>query len=152
MGNFRVVATNRKAKRDYELLEIFEAGLVLKGTEIKSVRAGRVSLNEAFVRIDRNLEAWLVDAYIAPYDHAGWGNHDPRRPRKLLLHKKEILELWNKVREKGLTIVPLRMYLRDGRAKVEIALARGKKKYDKRQEIARREAEREIRRQLFRRR
>ncbi len=152
MGNIKVVATNRKAKRDYQLEEFFEAGIVLQGTEIKSVRAGKVSLNEAFVRIDKNLEAWLVDAYIAPYDHAGWGNHDPRRPRKLLLHKKEILELWNKTRARGMTIVPTRMYIKDGRAKVEIALARGKKKYDKRQELARKEAEREIRRQLFRRR
>ena len=152
MGNLRVVATNRKAKRDYELQETYEAGIALKGTEIKSVRAGKVSLNEAFVRIDKNLEAWLVDAYIAPYDHAGRGNHDPRRPRKLLLHKKEILELWNKTRARGMTIVPTRMYIKDGRAKVEIALARGKKKYDKRQELARKEAEREIRRQLFRRR
>ncbi len=148
----RTVATNRKAKRDYHILETLEAGIALKGTEIKSVRAGQVSLNEAFVLIDKNLEAWLVDAYIAPYQHGSHYNHDPRRKRKLLLHKKEILRLWNRVRERGLTIIPLRMYIRNGLAKVEIALARGKKKYDKRAEIARREAEREIQRALFRRR
>ncbi len=148
----RTVATNRKAKRDYHIEETLEAGIALKGTEIKSVRAGQVSLNESFVLIDNNLEAWLVDAYIAPYKHGTHANHDPRRKRKLLLHKKEILRLWNRVREKGMTIIPLRMYIKNGRAKVEIALARGKKKYDKRAEIARKEAEREIQRALFRRR
>ncbi len=148
----RTVATNRKAKRDYHIEETLEAGIVLKGTEIKSVRASQVSLNEAFVLIDDNLEAWLVDAYIAPYRHGSHYNHDPRRKRKLLLHKKEILRLWNRVREKGMTIIPLRMYIKNGLAKVEIALARGKKKYDKRAEIARKEAEREIQRALFRRR
>lgn len=148
----RTVATNRKAKRDYHIEETLEAGIVLKGTEIKSVRAGQVSLNEAFVLIDDHLEAWLVDAYIAPYRHGSHYNHDPRRKRKLLLHKKEILRLWNRVREKGMTIIPLRMYIKNGLAKVEIALARGKKKYDKRAEIARKEAEREIQRALFRRR
>ncbi|NPA27085.1 MAG: SsrA-binding protein SmpB [Chloroflexi bacterium] len=148
----RVVATNRNAKRDYQLGETYEAGIALQGTEIKSVRAGQVSLNDAFVLIDKNLEAWLVDAYIAPYERASRGNHDPRRKRKLLLHKKEILRLWNQVREKGMTIVPTRMYLKNGRAKVEIALAKGKKKYDKRRELARKEAEREIQRYLFRRR
>jgi len=147
----RVVATNRKAFHDYFIDETFEAGIVLQGSEIKSVRAGRVSLKEAYVRIDENLEAWLVDAHIAPYESASHFNHEPRRPRKLLLHKQEILRLWNKVRQKGVTIIPLRMYLKDGRAKVEIAIARGKKKYDKRAEIARREMEREIRRELRRR-
>jgi len=147
----RVVATNRKAFHDYFIDETFEAGIVLQGSEIKSVRAGRVSLKEAYVRIDENLEAWLVDAHIAPYESASHFNHEPRRPRKLLLHKQEILRLWNQVRQKGVTIVPLRMYLKDGKAKVEIAIARGKKKYDKRAEIARREMEREIQRELRRR-
>ncbi len=146
----RVVSTNRKALHDYFIDETYEAGIVLRGSEIKSVRAGRVSLKEAYVRIDDNLEAWLVDAHIAPYESASHFNHEPRRPRKLLLHKQEILRLWNKVRQKGVTIVPLRMYLKDGKAKVEIAVARGKKKYDKRAEIARREMEREIQRQLRR--
>ncbi len=144
----RTVATNRKARRDYFIEETLEAGIALKGTEIKSVRAGHVSLEDAFVLIDDRLEAWLVDAYIAPYQHGTHGNHDPRRKRKLLLHKQEILRLRNKVRERGMTIIPLRMYIKNGLAKVEIALARGKKKYDKRAEIARREAEREMRRAI----
>ncbi len=148
--SIRVVSTNRKALHDYFIDETYEAGIVLRGSEIKSVRAGRVSLKEAYVRIDDNLEAWLIDAHIAPYESASHFNHDPRRPRKLLLHKQEILRLWNKVRQKGVTIVPLRMYLKDGKAKVEIAVARGKKKYDKRAEIARREMEREIQRELRR--
>ena len=148
--SIRVVSTNRKALHDYFIDETFEAGIVLRGSEIKSIRAGRVSLKEAYVRIDDNLEAWLIDAHIAPYESASHFNHDPRRPRKLLLHKQEILRLWNKVRQKGVTIVPLRMYLKDGKAKVEIAVARGKKKYDKRAEIARREMEREIQRELRR--
>ncbi len=150
--SIRVVATNRKAYHDYFIDETYEAGIVLRGSEIKSVRAGRVSLKEAFVRVDDNLEAWLIGAHIAPYDQASHFNHDPKRPRKLLLHKSEILRLWNKVRQKGVTIIPLRMYLKDGKAKVEIALVRGKKKYDKRAEIARRELEREIERELRRRR
>jgi SsrA-binding protein len=129
-------------------LERYEAGIALKGSEIKSVRAGQVSLAEAFVRVDDNLQAWVVNAYIAPYEQANRYNHDPRRARRLLLHKREILRLWNAVRQKGVTIVPVRMYLKHGRAKLEIALARGKKRYDKRREIAKRDAEREARRAL----
>ncbi len=143
----KTVATNRKAKFEYFILERYEAGIALRGSEIKSVRAGRVSLAEAFVRVDGH-EAWLMDAHIAPYEQANRFNHDPRRPRRLLLHKKEILRLWNAVRQKGVTIIPTRVYLKNGRAKVEIALARGKKNYDKRQEIAKRDAEREARRAL----
>ncbi len=148
--SIKIVATNRKAQHDYFLDETLEAGIVLQGSEIKSVRAGKVSLREAFVRIDDNLEAWLMNAHIAPYEQASHFNHDPRRPRKLLLHKREILRLWHRVREKGVTIVPTKMYLKNGRAKVEIAVARGKKKYDKRAEIARRDMEREIERELRR--
>lgn len=148
--SIKIVATNRKAQHDYFLDETLEAGIVLQGSEIKSVRAGKVSLREAFVRIDDNLEAWLINAHIAPYDAASHFNHDPRRPRKLLLHKREILRLWQKVREKGVTIIPTKMYLRNGRAKVEIAVGRGKKKYDKRAAIAKREMEREIQRELRR--
>lgn len=149
--SIRIVATNRKAQHDYFLDEVLEAGIVLQGSEIKSVRAGQVSLKEAFVRIDDNLEAWLVNAYIAPYDAASHFNHDPRRPRKLLLHKHEILRLWNRVRQKGVTIVPTKMYITQrGLAKVEIAVARGKKKYDKRAEIARRDMQREVERELSR--
>lgn len=142
----KVVATNRKARHHYFLLEHFEAGIVLKGSEIKSIRAGQISLAEAYVRVDGG-EAWLVDAHVAPYEQAGIFNHDPIRPRKLLLHRKEILHLWEQVRQKGVTIVPLRVYLKEGRAKVEIAIAKGKKLYDKRQAIAKRDAQREIERQ-----
>ena len=145
MSNIKVVATNRKAKFEYFLLERFEAGISLKGTEIKSIRAGQISLAEAYVRIDGK-EAWLQDAHIAPYEQAGIYNHEPRRPRKLLLHRKQIKYLWQQVREKGVTIIPLRVYLKHGFAKVEIALAKGKKLHDKRRAIAKRDAEREIER------
>jgi SsrA-binding protein len=145
MSNIKVVATNRKAKFEYFLLERFEAGISLKGTEIKSIRAGQISLAEAYVRIDGK-EAWLQDAHIAPYEQAGIYNHEPRRPRKLLLHRKQIKHLWQQVREKGVTIIPLRVYLKHGLAKVEIALAKGKKLHDKRRAIAKRDAEREIER------
>ncbi|NLG73655.1 MAG: SsrA-binding protein SmpB [Chloroflexi bacterium] len=148
--NVKIVARNRKAGHEYFLLEKLEAGIALQGSEIKSIRAGQVSLAEAYVRVDGE-EAWLMDCHIAPYDQASYFNHDPRRPRKLLLHKTEIRRLWNEVRQKGVTIVPLQIYLRDGRAKVEIAVAKGKKLYDKRQDIARRDAEREIERSLKRR-
>lgn len=144
--NVKVVATNRKAKFEYSLLEHFEAGLALQGSEIKSVRAGQVSLQQAYVRVDGR-QAWLMDAHIAPYDPASRFNHDPRRPRRLLLHKREIRELWNAVRQKGMTIVPTRIYLKEGRAKIEIALARGKKLHDKREAIARRDQAREMERE-----
>lgn len=148
--SIKVVAKNRKAGRDFFLLENFEAGLVLKGSEIKSVRAGQMSIAEAYVRIDGN-EAWLVDAHIAPYDQANIYNHDPRRTRKLLLHRKEIRKLWESVRQRGMTIIPTKVYLKDGLAKVEIALAKGKKQYDKRQTIAKRDAQRDIERHIRRR-
>ena len=137
--SIKVVATNRKAKFEYFLLETYEAGLVLQGSEIKSIRAGKVSLAEAYIQTD-GVQAWLVDAHIAPYEQASHFNHDPVRPRKLLLHKRQIQDLWDEVRQKGVTIIPTRLYLKEGRAKVEIALAKGKKQYDKRQEIARRDA------------
>jgi SsrA-binding protein len=147
MENIKVVATNRKASHEYFLLERYEAGLALQGSEIKSIRAGQISLAEAYVRIDGN-EAYLVDAHIAPYEQASIYNHDPRRPRKLLLHRSEINKLWNEIRQKGVTIIPTRVYLKKGRAKVEIAVAKGKKLYDKRQAIAKRDIERDIQRQL----
>lgn len=147
MENVKTIATNRKAKFEYFLLEHFEAGLALQGTEIKSVRAGQMSLAEAYVQVD-GTNAFLMEAHIAPYDPASRYNHDPRRPRRLLLHKREIRQLWNAVRQKGMTIVPTRVYLKNGRAKLEIALARGKKLHDKREAIAQRDAEREIRRRL----
>lgn len=143
----KVVATNRKAGFEYFLLERFEAGLSLQGSEIKSIRAGQVSLNEAYVEVD-GVNAWLVEAHVAPYEQANRFNHDPKRRRRLLLHKKEIRELWNAVRQKGVTIVPTRIYLKEGRAKLEIAIAKGKKLYDKREAIARRDAEREREREM----
>jgi len=143
----KVMATNRKAIHDYFLFDHLEAGLVLHGSEIKSIRAGRISLKEAYVQIDGQ-EAWLMDAHIAPYEQASYFNHEPRRPRKLLLNHKEIYRLWDEVRKKGVTIIPLSVYLKNGRAKIEIAVAKGKKQYDKRQTIAKRDAERDIERQL----
>ncbi len=145
--NIKVVATNRKAGFEYFLLERFEAGLALQGTEIKSIRAGQISLAEAYVEIGDGLEAWLVEAHIAPYAQGNRFNHDPKRKRRLLLHKKQIRELWNNVRQKGMTIVPIRVYLKAGRAKIEIALARGKKAYDKRAAIAKRDQAREAERE-----
>jgi len=145
--SIKIVATNPKAYHDYYIEDKYEAGLVLTGSEIKSVRAGRVNLRDSFVLI-KDGEAWLMNAHIAPYKQAGRQNHDPRRPRKLLLHRYQINRLMGRVQEKGYTIVPLRMYLKGRWAKVEIALARGKKLYDKRRAIAEREAERRIRRAL----
>ncbi|HLE50687.1 MAG TPA: SsrA-binding protein SmpB [Anaerolineales bacterium] len=148
--SIKVVATNRKAKHEYFVLESFEAGLSLHGSEIKSIRAGQISLAQAYVAIDGS-EAWLINAHIAAYDQASHYNHDPLRPRKLLLHRSEIRKLWENVRQKGVTVVPLRVYLKDGLAKVEIALAKGKKLYDKRADIAKRDVERELNRQFNRR-
>ena len=145
--NVKVVATNRKARFEYFLLEHYEAGLSLQGSEIKSIRAGQVSLAEAYVRVEGR-QAWLMEAHIAPYAQANRYNHEPKRPRRLLLHRKELRELWDAVRQKGVTIVPTRVYLKEGRAKLEIAIAKGKKLHDKRQAIAQREAEREMERQM----
>ncbi len=147
----KIVARNRKASHDYFLEDFAEAGIVLLGTEVKSIRAGQVSLKEAYVRLDGQ-EAFLVNAHIAPYNPASHFNHDPRRPRKLLLHKREIRRMHEKVSQRGYTIVPTKMYLSKGRAKVEIATARGKRQYDKRKEIAKRETDREIEREMARRR
>ncbi len=145
--NTKTVATNRKASFEYFLLEHFEAGLELRGTEIKSVRAGQVSLGEAYVEVDGQ-QAWLIESHIAPYERGNRFNHEPKRPRRLLLHKKEIRELWDAVRQKGVTIVPTRLYLKEGRAKLEIALAKGKKLHDKRDSIARRDSERDAAREM----
>ena len=147
MENIKVVATNRKAKFEYFLIETFEAGIALQGSEIKSIRAGQVSLTEAYVQTDGQ-EAWLMSAHIAPYEQANRFNHEPLRPRQLLLHKREIRQLWDSVRQKGMTIIPTRVYLKAGRAKVEIALARGKKSYDKREAIAKRDRERDAAREM----
>ena len=146
----KVIATNRKARHDYFLSDTYEAGIALKGSEIKSIRAGQISIKEAYVQIE-NFEAWLMNAHIAPYEQASYLGHDPRRKRKLLLHRKEISRLWDQVRKKGITIVPTRVYLKNGRAKIEIAVGRGKKQYDKRQDIAKRDAQRDMDRNLRRR-
>lgn len=146
----KIVATNRRARHDFVLGDRLEAGIVLQGSEIKSIRAHRVSLREAYVRTDGR-EAWLLDAHIAPYDPASRENHDPVRPRKLLLHRREIAKLHEQVRQRGYTLVPLQMYLKQGRAKIEIALGRGKKAYDKRRTMIEREAARDMARALGRR-
>ncbi len=145
MENVKIVAKNRKAAFEYFILDKYEAGISLHGSEIKSIRAGQASINEAYIQIE-NLEAWLIDAHIAPYDAASIFNHDPKRKKRLLLHKKEILKLWNAVRQKGVTIIPIALYLKNGRAKIEIATAKGKKLYDKRESIAKRDQERESQR------
>jgi SsrA-binding protein len=139
------VAVNRRALHDYDILERVEAGIALTGSEIKSVREGKVSLQEAYARPERG-EVFLQGAHIAPYPAASYNGHEPRRRRRLLLHRAQIRDLARQVEQKGLTIVPLRLYLKDGLAKVELAVARGRKQYDKRQAIARREAGREMER------
>jgi len=145
----RDVAVNRRAYHDYFVDEKYEAGVVLTGTEVKSLRAGRCNLRDGFVRIDRN-EAWLENVHISPYAQGNLMNHDPLRPRKLLLHRKQIATLIGKVRQKGYTLIPLRVYFSRNHAKVEVGLARGKREYDKRQTIAERDAKREIARAVGR--
>ena len=146
-SDVKVVATNRKATHDYSIEDRFEAGIALLGTEIKSIRAGQANLREGYVQ-PRGDELYLVNVHISPYDPAGHEGHDPLRQRKLLLHRKEIVRIQTKLSEKGYTLIPLRVYLKNGRAKVEIALARGKRQYDKRQSIAARDAARQIDRTL----
>jgi SsrA-binding protein len=143
--HIKVVATNRRATHDYAILDRFEAGIALLGSEIKSVRAGQINLKEGYVLIEGR-QAWLFNVHISPYDPASRANHDPLRKKRLLLHRKEILRLLEAQQQKGLAIVPLRIYLKRGLAKAEIGLGRGLKKYDKRQAIAKRDAEREMRR------
>ena len=151
----KTVATNRKAYHNYHIEDSVEAGIVLTGTEIKSIRAGRVNLGDAYVKPEAG-ELWLLNAHIARYEAGSYLSHEPRRPRKLLLHRKQIDSLTSKVVEKGFTLVPLKLYIKDSIAKVEVALAKGKKLYDKRESITRRETEREVERtikkQRFRRR
>lgn len=142
----KTVARNRKAGFEYFLLEHFEAGISLQGSEIKSIKNGQMSLAEAYVEILKG-DAWLMNSHIAPYNPANRYNHDPLRPRRLLLHKKEIKKLFEQVKLKGTTIVPVRVYIKEGRAKVEIALAKGKKLYDKRESIAQRDRDRESQRE-----
>jgi SsrA-binding protein len=143
-GRNKLVAQNKKARHDYSVEDVVEAGLVLTGTEVKSLRQGRCSLADAYATVDRG-EAWLHGAHIPEYTEGTWNNHAPRRDRKLLLHKQQIDEFARKTREGGLALVPLSLYFKDGRAKVELALGRGRKAYDKRQALAARDADREMR-------
>jgi SsrA-binding protein len=147
----QVVARNRRARHDYHIDDVYEAGLVLTGTEVKSLRAGRASLTDGFGMVSDG-EAWLHNVHIPEYTQGTWTNHDPRRIRKLLLHRKEIVKLAAATAERGLTLVPLSLYFSDGKAKIELAVARGKHTYDKRHELARRDAAREVDRALRRRR
>jgi SsrA-binding protein len=147
----KVVAQNRRARHDYAIVDTYEAGLVLTGTEVKSLRLGRATLTDAYAAIEDG-EAWLHNLHVPEYTQGTWTNHAPRRKRKLLLHRDEIAKLLAKTKEGGLTIVPLALYFKDGKAKVEIALARGKKSYDHRQDLAQRDASREMARAIGRRR
>ena len=146
----KVIARNRRARHDYHIDDVFEAGLVLTGTEVKSLRAGRASLAEGFGQVSDH-ELWLHNVHIPEYELGTWTNHEPRRTRKLLMHRKEIDRLAAATMERGLTLVPLSLYFKDGKAKVELALARGKRTYDKRHDLARRDAAREVDRALRRR-
>ncbi len=149
-SNFKLIARNRKAYFEYSIDDLYEAGLVLKGTEVKSLREGRASIDEAYARFHDG-EIFLYNANISPYSHAAPDSHNPTRPRKLLLHRRELSRLLGKVQERGYTLIPLRLYFKDAHAKVEIGLARGKKKYDKRETIKRREQARELDRAMKRR-
>ena len=145
-----VLATNRKARHNYSILEVFEAGVVLQGTEVKSLREGKASLADAYATVDGG-EVWLRNLHIPEYHHGTWTNHDPRRTRKLLLHRRQIDTLIGKIRDGNLALVPLSLYFSEGKVKVELALARGKRAYDKRQDLARRDAQREVLRAVGRR-
>jgi SsrA-binding protein len=147
----KVIARNRRARHEYHIEDVFEAGLVLTGTEVKSLRAGRASLADGFAQISDH-EVWLHNVHIPQYTQGTWTNHEPRRTRKLLMHRKEIDKLAAETAERGLTLVPLSLYFKDGKVKVELALARGKRTYDKRHDLARRDAAREVERALRRRR
>jgi len=149
-GRYRTVARNRRARHDYDILETFECGIALQGSEVKSLRAGRVTLADSYARVEQG-EAWLLGVHVPPYENAsGFGAHDPDRRRKLLLHRSQIDELLGRTQQQSLTLVPLSIYFKDGRAKVELALARGRRLYDKRHAIAARDAEREAAREAAR--
>lgn len=149
-GSKQVIATNRKARHNYSIIELFEAGVSLQGTEVKSLRQGQASLADAFATIDDG-EVWLRNLYIPEYQHGSWTNHEPRRNRKLLLHRQQIDRLVGKIRDGNLALMPLSLYFSDGKVKVELALARGKRAYDKRQDMAQRDAQREVVREMGRR-
>jgi SsrA-binding protein len=144
-GEGKVIAQNKKARHDYFIEDTYEAGIVLQGTEIKSIRAGRVNLKDSFARIQKG-EVFLYNMHISPYEHGNRYNHDPLRTRKLLLHKKEIHKLFGKTKEQGYSLIPLKLYIKNGYAKILLGLAKGKKKWDKREDLKRKEAKREIER------
>ncbi|MDP7158890.1 MAG: SsrA-binding protein SmpB [SAR324 cluster bacterium] len=146
--SIKILTTNRRARFEYEILETREAGLELKGTEVKSIRLGQINLTEGFCRISEDLQAMLQNVHISPYDFGNRHNHDPLRPRRLLLHREEIRRLYGKIREQGLTLIPLKLYLKKGCVKLELGLVKGKKLHDKREAIKRREAQREVERSL----
>lgn len=144
----KLVASNRRARHDYEILDVVEAGIALVGTEVKSLREGKVQLKDSYARVERG-EVWLVGVHVAPYEQAdGFGGHDPERPRKLLLHRDEIADLGGRAQRESLALVPLSVYFKDGKAKVELALARGRRRYDKRAALAERDANRDIERAM----
>ena len=147
MENTETITVNRKAYHDYHILESYEAGIVLKGSEIKSIRAGRVNIRDAYAKVDKG-ELWLFNSHIAAYQAASHDSHDANRPRKLLLHRKQIAEVAGLTSQKGLTLIPLRLYIKDGKAKLELGVGKGKKQFDKRESIAKHDAEREIARAL----
>ena len=146
--SIKILTTNRRARFEYEILESREAGIELKGTEVKSIRLGQINLSEGFCRISEDMQAMLQNVHIAPYDFGNRHNHDPLRPRRLLLHREEIYRLYGKIREQGLTLIPLKLYLKKGRVKLELGLVKGKKLHDKREAIKRRDAQREVERSL----
>ncbi|BBX65920.1 SsrA-binding protein [Mycobacterium saskatchewanense] len=149
-GSKQIIATNRKARHNYSIEEVYEAGVALQGTEVKSLREGHASLADAFATVDDG-EVWLRNMYIPEYQHGSWTNHEPRRNRKLLLHRQQIDRLVGKIRDGNLTLVPMSLYFTEGKVKVELALGRGKRAYDKRQDMARRDAHREVVREIGRR-
>jgi SsrA-binding protein len=148
-GGIKIITTNRKAYHDYHVEDTIEAGIVLTGSEVKSIAAGKASLTDAYCRVDDG-EMWVQNMHIAPYENAGYAQHEPRRKRKLLLHKWEIERLRGKAEQKGYTLIPLKLYFRNGKAKLEIGLVKGKRQYDKRETIKRKDIEREMQRELGR--
>ena len=146
--SIKILTTNRRARFEYEILETREAGIELKGTEVKSIRLGQINLTEGFCRISEDLQAMLQSVHVSPYDFGNRHNHAPLRPRRLLLHREEIRRLYGKIREQGLTLIPLKLYLKKGCVKLELGLVKGKKLHDKREAIKRREAQREVERSL----
>ena len=146
--SIKILTTNRRARFEYEILETRESGIELKGTEVKSIRLGQINLSEGFCRISEDMQAMLQNVHIAPYDFGNRHNHDPLRPSRLLLHREEIYRLYGKIREQGLTLIPLKLYLKKGRVKLELGLVKGKKLHDKRETIKRRDAQREVERSL----